>query len=209
MILDFDKRNLHIGVYSLPFKQNGYYPTNVKVDKIFNINSLNHEQTSPLIDVLNRHFEHIGQFILDTGSEGNLIKISSLPPDCGTCNKVYLKGINKKLKLALGTAEITIFGHRTKFQLVPEDFPIPCEGLLGAEYFETSHSLLDFGKKFLKVGEKYFAFRNRKPSNPKSILENKRILSTTEIKNEDIKWQSNEFLEDWDPETSLAEKYQL
>ena len=211
VIIEFDKNNLHIGDHTLPLKKNGYCPMNVKVDKIFNINSLNYEQTLPLIDVLNRHLENVGQFLLDTGSEGNLIKISSLPPDCeiDISKKVYLKGINEELKLALGTAELTIFGYTTEFQIVPEDFPIPCEGLLGTEYFETSHSLLDFGNKFLKVGEKYSAFRNRKTLNPKNNSENKEILLSQELEDETIKWESNEFLEEWDPETSLAEQYQL
>ena len=123
VIIDFDNKNLHIGDHTLPLKKNGYCPMNVKVDKIFNINSPNHEQTLPLIDVLNKHFENVGKFLLDTGSEGNLIKISSLPPDIeiDISNKVYLKGIDEELKLALGTAELTIFGYTTEFQIVPED----------------------------------------------------------------------------------------
>ena len=91
VIIDFDKNNLHIGDHTLPLKKNGYCPINVKVDKIFNINGPTDEQTLPLIDVLNRNFENVGQFLLDTGSEGNLIKISSLPPDCeiDISKKVY------------------------------------------------------------------------------------------------------------------------
>ena len=100
---------------------------------------------------------------------------------------MYLKGINKELKFALGTAELTIFGYTTEFQIVPEDFLIPYEGLLGTGYFETSHSLLDCGNKFLKDGEKYSAFRNRKTLNLKSNLENKEILLTPQLEDENIK----------------------
>ena len=43
----------------------------------------------------------------------------------------------------LGSAEITIFGHRTNFQIVSEDFSIPCEGLLGTEYLENKDKYKD------------------------------------------------------------------
>ena len=63
----------------------------------------------------------------------------------------------------MGSAKIIIFGHLSKFQVVPEDFPIPCEVLLGSEYFEISHALLDFERKFMRIGEKFSAFKGRKP----------------------------------------------
>ena len=40
-------------------------------------------------------------------------------------------------------------------------------------------------------------------------MENKKILLAPELENKNIKWESNEFLEEWNPETSLAEQYQL
>ena len=58
--MDFNHKNLHFG----------------------NVNQLYQTQTLPLVDVLNREHTYVGQFLLDTGSEGNLIKISSLPSDC-------------------------------------------------------------------------------------------------------------------------------
>ena len=84
---------------------------------------------------MNRQLEYIEQFLLDTGSEGNLVKISSLPFDCGiNINEtIFLKGVSGKIVFTLGTTEISIFGYPTKFQIVTEDFPIPREGLLGAE----------------------------------------------------------------------------
>ena len=46
---------------------------------------------------------------------------------------------------------------------MPEDFPIPCKGLLGSEYFEISHALLDFEREFIRIGEKFSAFKGGKP----------------------------------------------
>ena len=71
---------------------------------------------------MNRELKYIGQFLIDTGSEVNLIKIGSLPADCEIdINKiVYLKGIGEDVIQTLGLAEITIFGHRTNFQIVSD-----------------------------------------------------------------------------------------
>ena len=163
--MDFNHKNLHFGNYIIPFKQNKDQHKGNELDRIFNVNQLYHTQTLPPIDVLNREHTYIGQFLLDTGSEGNLIKIISLPSDCEIdINKtVYLKGISGEVGSTLGTAQITNFSHLTKFQVVPEDFPIPCEGLLRSKYFEIYHALLDFERKFIRIGGKFAAFKERKP----------------------------------------------
>ena len=76
-----------------------------------------------------------------------------------------MKGINEEVKIKLKTAEITIFNHTNKCQLVSENFPILCKGLLGAEYFEKSHALLDFGNRFVKVSETYYASKDKRTFN--------------------------------------------
>ena len=110
VIIDFDNKNLYFSNHKIPFKQNN-------TDRLFSVNQLVSEQTSPLVDVLNRELKCIGKFLIDTGSEGNLIKIWSLPADCEIdINKiVYLKGIGENVIQTLGSAEITIFGHQTNF----------------------------------------------------------------------------------------------
>ena len=159
--MDFYNEKLHIDNYTLPFKQNGISGRNVQMNRILDINQTCHGQNLPLIDVLNRQLEYIGQFLLDTGSEGNLIKISSLPFDCGIniTEKIFPKGVSGKIVSTLATTEISIFGYPTKFQIVTEDFPIPCEGLLGAEYFENSHAILDFEHQCIRVGGKCSIFK--------------------------------------------------
>ena len=131
----------------MPFKQNVVYNGKNSVTRIYNVNHCEQNRSSPFIDIANRQTEHIGQFLLDTGSEGNIIKISSLPPDfdIDTKNITYLKGIGGEVIPTLGSAKITIFGFTISFQIVPEDFSIPCEGILGVEYFEKSGAMLDFG----------------------------------------------------------------
>ena len=91
--------------------------------------------------------------------------MSSLPFDCGiNINEtIFLKGISGKIVSTLDTAEISIFGYPSKFQIVTDDFPIPCEGLLGTENFENSHAILDFEHQCMRVGKKCFVFKERQP----------------------------------------------
>ena len=221
VLMDFNLKNLHFGNYTIPFKQNKGQHKNSMIDEIFNVNQLYQTQTLPLIDVLNRELTYVGQFLLDTGSEGNLIKISSLPFDCEIDNTkiVYLKGICGEAVSTLGTAQITIFGHLTNFQVVPEHFPIPCEGLLGAEYFEISHALLNFEHKFIQIGKKSSAFKERKLADHTSeeVARNNTEASRTEEDDTSVQeietndHQSNELeysvYDAWDNRTSLGERH--
>ena len=127
----------------MPFKQNVVYNGTNNVTRIYNVNHCEQNRSLPFIDIANQQIEHIGQFLLDTGSEENKIKISSLPAGCDINTKdiTYLKGIGGGVIPTLGSAEITIFEFTISFQVVPEDFSIPCEGILGVEYFEKSGAM--------------------------------------------------------------------
>lgn len=45
---------------------------------------------------------------------------------------------------ALGLVELNIFGIPAKFYVVPNEFPIPCDGILGTNFFIISNSIIDF-----------------------------------------------------------------
>ena len=74
VIIDFDNKNLYFINHKIPFKQNKGHQRQSNTDRIFSVNQLLSEHTLPLIDVLNRELKYIGQFLIDIGSEGNLIK---------------------------------------------------------------------------------------------------------------------------------------
>ena len=99
VIIDFNDKNLHSKNYTMRFKQNGYSNKGKEINEIFSVEQLHQEHILPFIDVLNQKLTYIGQFLLDTGSEGNLIKISSLPHDCeiNINDTVYLNGISIEL----------------------------------------------------------------------------------------------------------------
>ena len=71
----------------------------------------------------------------------------------------------------LGSAEITLFGHQTNFQI---------ERLLVVKYLGNSHALLDFEHKFTRVGEKRSIFKVRKPVECKDICISEAEVFSTE-----------------------------
>ena len=185
------------------------------------MNQYDHEKTLPLINVVNRNLEYVGQFLLDTGSEGNLIKISSLPADCeiDINNTVSLKRIRGKVIPTLGSVEFVIFGYTTKFHIVSDKFPILCEGLLGVEYFENSYAVLNFEQTFLKVGEKCYAFKVKKMLYSRNKNEDVNITSTLNegnistqeerVKCDQTSESEDDISEVWGFENSLGEQYHL
>ena len=155
--LDFMTKSLNFNNIAMSFKQNGVCNGTNGAKRTYSVNHCYQDRSSPLINIASRQMEHMGELLLDTDSEGNLVKISSLPLDCDidTKNITCLKGIGGEVIPTLGLAEFTIFGYTTSFQVVSEDFPIPYKGILNVEYFEKSRAMLDFGLRLLKNGEKY------------------------------------------------------
>ena len=93
--------------------------------------------------------ESANTFLLDTGSDISIIKqkfIKNLNTDDTLTYK--LKGIGEGTKSTLGFVETNIllnnFTLNHKFQVVDNDFPIPCDGIIGDDFIKTYNCLLDF-----------------------------------------------------------------
>ena len=219
--MDFNNKNLYLNGKTIPFKQNIGYCKDNEPNKIFSMNQHDQEKTLPFINVVNRNLGYVGQFLLDTESEGNLIKISSLPADCEIVinNTISLKGISGKVIPNLGSVKIVIFGYTLKFHIVSENFPILCEGLLGVEYFENSRAMLNFEHKFLKVVEKCFAFKVRKMLDSRNKYEDEDITCTLnggnisaqeeKVKCDRTSESKDDISEVWGFKNSLGEQYHL
>ena len=94
--------------------------------------------------------------MVDSGSEVNLLKISTLPSkefiDKTRIN--YIKGIGSSPRKTLGVANIRIVGHKTEFMIVPDNFPILHTGILGMHFFSSSKSRIDFNESSLHIQDK-------------------------------------------------------
>lgn len=90
------------------------------------------------------------QFLLDTGSDLNMIKLSSLLDEVFVDEtQIYqLKGINEYLVHTLGSVILDVqFGTKvepTNFQVIRDDFPVPHEGILGKPFLVDNGLIIDY-----------------------------------------------------------------
>lgn len=97
------------------------------------------------------------QFLLDPGAEISVIKVNKLDLDVKVNPRdiVPLQGITNELKKSVGSTHINFnfhnFSGQHKVYLVTESFPIPCDGLLGSDFFMHFPCDLSFKDNCLKI----------------------------------------------------------
>ncbi|KAM0735252.1 Retrovirus-related Pol polyprotein from transposon 17.6 [Formica fusca] len=88
--------------------------------------------------------------MVDSGSSVNLVKIETLkntPIDVK--DTLRLKGISKKPIRALGSTTFEIMGRKTKFYVVKNDFGVPADGIIGANFLKHNNAIVDYKHKCL------------------------------------------------------------
>lgn len=81
--------------------------------------------------------------LVDTQSDITIIKISSFKSNLvfNSNDIVSMRGITDERKLSLGSTNINfIFSHLSlehKIHIVPDDFPMPSDGILGKDFLKT------------------------------------------------------------------------
>lgn len=96
--------------------------------------------------------------MIDTGAAPNVIKKRSLHPDVEIKqdNPLYLSGISSGKVETLGSIEILVLGHSVSLHIVPDNFPIAQEGILGSDFLRDASNI--------NLSEKYVEWhRNRLP----------------------------------------------
>lgn len=90
--------------------------------------------------------------MLDTGAQPNLIKIGTLHPDVllHPQHTLKLTGITEDIVTTLGVIEISLFNVPVTFHVVPDDFPIIPQGILGSTFFCEHNAQIDFQAKHLR-----------------------------------------------------------
>jgi len=89
-------------------------------------------------------------FLLDTGSDLNMIKLSQLLDEVLVDEtQIYqLKGINEYLVYTIGLVTLDIlFGEQripTQFQVVRDDFPVPNAGIIGKPFLVNNSLTIDY-----------------------------------------------------------------
>ena len=102
------------------------------------VNTIGLVSTTKLIPFISFSFsDYQINFMLDSGSQGNIIKIG-LVPKCLKINKtetVILRGISDETFSTFGTVKFKILGSIITFHVVSNNFQIPFSGILGSNFF--------------------------------------------------------------------------
>ena len=116
-----------------------------------------------------------GQFIIDTGSEANIIKSHLLPTeiDINNYKTILLKGVEDKFQNTMGSIEIAIYGKTTTFSIVTENFDIPCKGILAVTYLTETGPIIDYRNGTLQISKTITNLKCRKEP---SAMDNQHCL---------------------------------
>ena len=163
--LNFETKQLTVGKRRIKFKRNEKLPFELRANGIskWNKNSTN---ILPFIDIYNPPSNSYGQFMIDTGSEANIIKSRLLPTE------IY-----------------EIYERTTTFLVVTEDFDIPCEGILGVTYLTETGAIIDYGNSTLQIGETIANLKGRKE--PRTMDNQHCLIDKKEVKNTNEENTSN------------------
>lgn len=86
--------------------------------------------------------------MVDTGAAPNLIKKRNVHPETPISSQetLLLSGITKGKVKTLGSINIIFMGYPLTFHIVPDNFPIAQEGILGSDFLRNT-SRIDFQEK--------------------------------------------------------------
>ncbi|KAL7302430.1 hypothetical protein TKK_0005083 [Trichogramma kaykai] len=92
-------------------------------------------------------------FLIDSGSEVNLITESTIPTQTTVHTNYHfiLNGVNSQEVETLGSVGLKINNDLTQFLVVGNNFPINFNGLFGAEFLLSNKAKIDFGKQQLTL----------------------------------------------------------
>ena len=105
------------------------------------------------IEITNAPLCKKGYFMIDSGSEANLIKINLIPDQCkiDTSQQVVLRGIGDEATKSLGAIQLKIYDVYSIFYVVPNNFLIPSQGIIGSIYLTKAKALIDYENKCLRI----------------------------------------------------------
>jgi len=89
--------------------------------------------------------------MIDTGAAPNVIKKRSLHPEIiiKRDDTLFLSGITNGRVETLGSIEISVMGHPVTLHVVPDNFPIAQEGILGSDFLRDA-STINLSKHYVE-----------------------------------------------------------
>lgn len=101
--------------------------------------------------------------MLDTGAQPNIIKKSSLNAQAfiKTNETIQLTGITENVANTLGTTTVYIFDSPVVFHIVPDDFPVITQGILGSSFFTQYNACIDYRNHEITWHNRSIPFKTR------------------------------------------------
>jgi len=101
-------------------------------------------------------------FMIDTGAAPNVIKERSIHPDVKIRHDdpLFLSGITSGHVETLGSVELIIMDHPVTLYVVPNNFPIAQEGILGSDFLRDASSI-NFTKRHVEWHGNRIPFSSR------------------------------------------------
>ena len=93
------------------------------------------------------------RFLVDTGSEFNIIKINNIKNlNLIDSSQIYgLSGIGDELIQTLGAITINFDNFKCRMHVVNDTFPIPWEGIFGIQFLKQHKTTLSFSDQTLTI----------------------------------------------------------
>lgn len=156
--LNFQDSLLETSAGKMSFKQNKNPVFYAQTPRLTNVSSELAQNALPFVQFGLDLTSPQKRFLVDSGSEANIIKKHIIPEnrEIDTNNRSELLGIGREPLQTLGTITISLFGIKDEFQVVPSNFPLPGEGILGAAYLTKAAAFVDYPSQSLTVNEKTF-----------------------------------------------------
>ncbi|KAK0073463.1 hypothetical protein PV326_013386, partial [Microctonus aethiopoides] len=106
---------------------------------------------SPSIFIKNNRIKYDQAcFLIDTGSQLNLIKLNHLKNTFNVDKNIRyeLNGVSKTDKpMTLGKIDLIINNTINEFHIIPTEFPLSYAGIIGTEFMQKNNAKIDYEKK--------------------------------------------------------------
>lgn len=117
-------------------------------------------------------FPEKASLLLDTGAMPNLLKEKVIDENykINRDEILLLSGITNQTVKTLGKIKFDLYGCLTEFHIIPNNFPILQDGLLGNEFFKSAKAKIDYHQGCLIINDTVIPFHSNKIQklNPRS-----------------------------------------
>ena len=119
------------------------------------------------------------KFLIDTGAQISIINENRLKKKIKIINdKIDLKGIGENLIKTMGFCYLTIIfknkNIKHKFHVVPKEFQLSSDGIIGFDFMETNNVIINCQKKLISI-DKQLEDNLEKPIDTNIIMNNIKI----------------------------------